>query len=150
MCTTSCGYAADTAAVRGSIQQCVVCTSIFSHSHLGIVSPDCQEQFAHGLVVTSYLFVSAQLNALRLAGLLSGALNGMFAVLVLVRYRDDPAGANACSFDPETHTASVQLQLVSDYTTFISLVIVNLFPVGYGESNAASQSPLNELSYTTL
>ena len=71
------------------------------------------------------------LNAVRVAGLLCGCVNGLFAVYVLWRYQDDPAGAPPCSTIGGSSSGPT-VRLVSDYSSFYFLVAVNALALAVG------------------
>ena len=78
----------------------------------------------------------AQLNAVRLGGLACACGNGLYALYVLHRFKDDPAGAPPCAgvdLDGSTSEAH-DSQLVADYTTFFGLLILNIAAMFGGES----------------
>ena len=72
------------------------------------------------------------LNAVRVAGLLCGCVNGLFAVYVLWRYQDDPAGAPPCSTIGGGSSSGPTVRLVSDYSSFYFLVAVNALALAVG------------------
>ena len=82
------------------------------------------------------------LNAVRLGGLLTAAVNGMYAAFVLWYFRNDPAGASPCSRTPGIAAAvgsgsgseslDMAARLVSDYSTFFGLLAANATTIGLG------------------
>jgi hypothetical protein len=72
------------------------------------------------------------LNAVRVAGLLCGCVNGLFAVYVLWRYHDDPAGAPPCSSVGGGSSSGSTVRLVSDYSSFYLLVATNVLALAVG------------------
>eukprot|EP01043_Picozoa_sp_COSAG02_P046142 COSAG02_NODE_4290_length_5544_cov_4.972452_5_plen_99_part_00 len=72
----------------------------------------------------------AQMNVLRLSGLVLASVNGFFALIVLWTFRDDPAGGSPC-FTRDAALASSesdhnQGQIVASYTTFATWVLANV------------------------
>ena len=73
------------------------------------------------------------MNAVRLGGLLCAAINGLYALFVLIHYADHPAAQQACSTSPPLAAGNVgsgsdadtTLRLVNDYTTFFGLLAAN-------------------------
>jgi len=107
------------------------------------------------MVASVELFVIAQLlllwsgttyssvltmNAVRLGGLLCAAINGLYALFVLVHFADHPAAQQACSKSaPLTagsagsgSDADTALRLVNDYTTFFGLLAANVIGIACG------------------
>ncbi len=106
------------------------------------------------MVASVELFVIAQLlllwsgttyssvltmNAVRLGGLLCAAINGLYALFVLVYYADHPAAQQACSTSPPLagsagsgSDSNTALRLVNDYTTFFGLLAANVIGIACG------------------
>lgn len=72
------------------------------------------------------------LNAFRVAGLLCGCVNGLFALYVLWRYQDDPAGSPPCSTAGGGSSSGPTVRLVSDYSTFYLWVATNVLTLAAG------------------
>ena len=104
------------------------------------------------MVASVELFVIAQLlllwsgttysnvltmNAVRLGGLLCAAINGLYALFVLVHFADHPAAQQACSTSPPLagsagSGADTALRLVNDYSTFFGLLAANAIGIACG------------------
>ena len=105
------------------------------------------------MVASVELFVIAQLlllwsgttyssvltmNAVRLGGLLCAAINGLYALFVLVHFADHPAAQQACATAPPLarsgsgSDADTTLRLVNDYTTFFGLLAANVIGIVCG------------------
>ena len=107
------------------------------------------------MVASVELFVIAQLllllsgttyssvltmNAVRLGGLLCAAINGLYALFVLIHYADHPAAHEACSTSPPLASGSASsgsgadtaLRLVNDYSTFFGLLAANAIGIACG------------------
>ena len=83
------------------------------------------------------------MNAVRLGGLLCAAINGLYALFVLVHHADHPAAQQACSTLPplagggggvgsDATDADTALRLVNDYTTFFGLLAANAIGIACG------------------
>ena len=82
------------------------------------------------------------INGIRIGGLAMAALNGLYAIFVLGRFRDDPAAAPVCSMTA-IDTAAVAsssssahsptpMRLGHDYSTFFGLLGLNAGAITYG------------------
>ena len=76
------------------------------------------------------------LNTMRVGGLLTAAVNGLYAIFVLLHYKDHPASQclTYSGIDTSGSNSESVSRLVNSYTSFFGLIGANIFTITLGKS----------------